>query len=294
MMLQLHDEYLGANLSKVRRDISKTPRQNLIFTESQPTLQLWPPMSWNDFKPKTYKAIEDHYYNFSPGCKSTYLNWAIQGWVYVVGAVVTVLSAGTAAPAAAAAATAVAGASAAAGELVKKKIEESLTNAIQNGLQNATANMEGKGRPRIDFGSEVDEIRRTYINNYKTWANLSYLENYTKTQLQSKLQQFQDSLDVAHEKCKKSPCDRPGCRDSGILFLRVQYVELLLSVYDATNTTTPAEYNKKVSDEFYSNIPAQDLEGVVKKINEEKAKKTAAVGAFLILGALFSGLLKKS
>jgi len=288
MMLQLHDDYLGAP------DLRKVPRQNLIFTESQPTLQLWPPISWDDFKPKTYAAIENHYYNFSPGCRSTYLNWAIQGWVYVVGALVTVLSAGTAAPAAAAAATAVAGASVAAAELVKKQIEEYLKNAIQNGLQNATANMEGKGRPRIDFGSEVDEIRRTYINNYNTWANLSYLENYTKTQLESKLQQFQESLDGAHAKCKKSPCDRPGCRDSGILFLRVQYVELLLSVYDATNTTTPAEYNKKISDEFYSNIPAQDLEAVVNNIKEENAKKTAAAASFLILGALFSGLLKKS
>lgn len=291
MILQLHDNYLGADLSKV-------PSQDRIFKGDEPTLQLWPPMSWDDFKPKTYAAIENHYYNFSPGCKNTYLSWAAQGWVYVVGAVATVLTAGTAAPVAAAAATAVAGASAAAAELVKQKIEEALENAIQDGVAAATASMEGTGRKRLDFGAEVDRIRRTYTVNYQTWANLSYLETYTKSQLESQLQMFQISLDAAHAKCKKSPCDTAGCRDSGILFLRVQYVELLLSVYEATNTSTPAEYNKKVSDEFYSNLPAGDRVLVIEKekelIKEDKAKKTAALSAFLILGALFSGLLKKS
>lgn len=291
MILQLHDNYLGADLSKV-------PSQDRIFKGDEPTLQLWPPMSWDDFKPKTYAAIENHYYNFSPGCKNTYLSWAAQGWVYVVGAVATVLTAGTAAPVAAAAATAVAGASAAAAELVKQKIEEALENAIQDGVAAATASMEGTGRKRLDYGAEVDRIRRTYTVNYQTWANLSYLETYTKSQLESQLQMFQISLDAAHAKCKKSPCDTAGCRDSGILFLRVQYVELLLSVYEATNTSTPAEYNKKVSDEFYSNLPAGDRVLVIEKekelIKEDKAKKTAALSAFLILGALFSGLLKKS
>lgn len=266
----------------------------VIEKSPPPTLRLWPPMSWDDFKPKTYAAIENHYYNFSPGCKNTYLSWAAQGWVYVVGAVATVLTAGTAAPVAAAAATAVAGASAAAAELVKQKIEEALENAIQDGVAAATASMEGTGRKRLDYGAEVDRIRRTYTVNYQTWANLSYLETYTKSQLESQLQMFQISLDAAHAKCRKSPCDTAGCRDSGILFLRVQYVELLLSVYEATNTSTPAEYNKKVSDEFYSNIPAQDLERVINNINGEQTKKTAALSAFLILGALFSGLLKKS
>lgn len=291
MILQLHDNYLGADLSKV-------PSQDRIFKGDEPTLQLWPPMSWDDFKPKTYAAIENHYYNFSPGCKNTYLSWAAQGWVYVVGAVATVLTAGTAAPVAAAAATAVAGASAAAAELVKQKIEEALENAIQDGVAAATASMEGTGRKRLDYGAEVDRIRRTYTVNYQTWANLSYLETYTKSQLESQLQMFQISLDAAHAKCKKSPCDTAGCRDSGILFLRVQYVELLLSVYEATNTSTPAEYNKKVSDEFYNNLPAGDRVLVIEKekelIKEDKAKKTAALSAFLILGALFSGLLKKS
>ena len=287
MMLQLHDDYLGAP------DLSKVPRQNLIFTENQPVLPVWPPISWDSFKPKTYAAIENHYYNFSPGCRNTYLNWAIQGWVYVVGAVATVLTAGAAAPVAAAAATAVAGASAAAAELVKQKIEEALKNAIEQGVSNATASMEGTGRKRLDYGAEVDRIRRTYTVNYQTWANLSYLETYTKSQLETKLQQFQTSLDASYAKCNKSPCDTAGCRDSGILFLRVQYVQLLLDTYEATNTTTPAEYNQVISAEFFKNIPAQDLEGVVKNIKEEKTKKTAALSAILILGALFSGLLKK-
>ena len=170
-----------------------------------------------------------------------------------------------------------------------------MQNGLQNGINSAQQAAMGSGRPRLDYGDEVDRIRDSYINNYPTPAyNLTYLETYTKSQLETKLQQFQTSLDAANAKCNKSPCDTAGCRDSGILFLRVQYVQLLLDTYDATNTTTPAEYNQKISAEFFANIPAQDLVSVVQKIKEEKAKKTAAVGAFLILGALFSGLLKKS
>jgi len=307
MMLQLHDDYLGANLSKVRRDLIKTPRKNIIFTESQPVLPLWPPMSWDSFKPKTYADIENHYYNFSPGCSSSWLNWAVEVYLYVVAAVVTIFTAGAGAPVSAA----IAGAADTVGDMVgditgdvvtdilKQKIEETVKTGLQEGVQNGITSAQqaamGSGRPRIDYGDEVDRIRDSYINNYSTPAfNLTYLETYTKSQLENKLINFKDALQVSIDKCNKNDCDRPGCRDAGILTLRVQYVELLLSVYEATNTTTPAEYNQVISAEFFANIPAQDLEGVVQKIKEEKAKKTAAVGAFLILGAIFSGLLKKS
>ena len=287
MMLQLHDEYLGA-------DLSKTPRQNLIFTDSQPILPVWPPISWDKYKPTTYATIENHYYNFSPGCSNTFLGKVLEGMVYAAGAVATFFTAGLAAPIAASASAAVAGISATAGQLVKDSIESAAENAVKNGIDSATASMQGTGRKRIDSGAEVDRIRRTYTVNYQTFANLSYLETYTKSQLESKLQEFQNAFNVSIAKCNKNPCDTAGCRDSGILALRVQYVKLLLDAYNATNTTTPAEYNQVISAEFFKNIPAQDLEGVVKNIKEEKTKKTAALSAILILGALFSGLLKKS
>jgi hypothetical protein len=284
MMLQLHDNFNFSKMSTAKN------------------LELWPPISWNKFKPTTYAAIETHYYNFSPGCQNTLLGKVLEGFTYVVGAVATFFTAGIAAPLAAAASGAVAGVSTALGQLVKQSIENATEQAIQNGMNSATASMMATGRKRIDYGAEVDRIRRTYTVNYNTFANLTYLEQYTKSQLENKLQNFKSAFATSISKCDKRPCDTAGCRDAGILFLRVQYVELLLNAYAATNTTTPAEYNNFISTEFYKLIPKQDLETIIvdeeKKKEEtiivnEKKKKQAYISALLIIGALFSGLLKK-
>lgn len=308
MMLQLHDDYLGA---RIDTSIETYTPQNA------PTMQLWPPMSWDSFKPKTYADIENHYYTFSPGCASSWLNFAIEVYLYVVAAVVTIFTAGAGAPISAGIASAaetvgnfvgqITGEAIA--QILKDKIEQSVKTGIQDGLQNGIASAQqaaiGSGRPRLDYGSEVDRIRDSYINNYPTPAyNLTYLETYTKSQLESKLVNFKDALQVSIDKCNKDDCDRPGCRTAGVLTLRVQFVEMLLAAYEGTNTSTPEQYNRKISAEFYNALPKGMQKEVVEKVKnyeikfrndkEENAKKTAAVGSFLILGALFSGLLKKS
>lgn len=301
MILQLHDNYLGA---RIDTSIETYTPQNA------PTMQLWPPMSWDSYKPKTYADIENHYYNFSPGCASSWLNWAIEIYLYVVAAVVTFFTAGAGAPISAAIAGAAETVATFADDLVgeaiadilKKKIEDSIKTGIQTSIADAKQAALGSGRPRLDYGDEVDRIRDTYINNYPTPAyNLTYLETYTKSQLENKLDNFKDALQKSIDKCNKSECDRPGCRDAGVLTLRVQYVEMLLAAYEGTNTSTPEQYNRKISAEFYNALPKGQQKEVVEKVKDyeikfrkDNDKKTAAIGGFLILGALFSGLLKKS
>jgi hypothetical protein len=234
MMIQLHD------------DGEKT------------SLDVFPPILWNDFKLTNRKDILDHYYSFSAGCKTPTLFGGI--------AMATVgLTAAAFAPAIGAAvakslttAKAAGGAKAVASATAKKSFIAKAKSQISSGAKAAMVNESSKAantarqksRKLLDSGSERDRIVENYKRMYARLDSNNFqnrMSSKTLSELQTELVNQKRILKESEKKCSKMPCDTAGCRSMGSLTLRMQYVQALIKAYQSSGTSTPEEYNAKFS-----------------------------------------------
>ena len=285
---------------------------------------MWPPISWQDFSPRTYPAIERHYFAYSSGCFFSWWETAVKIWVGVVLALVGCLVPGlhAAIPAAiagaSAAVAATAGAAAAGvvgdqiGKLVADRIKKEMSDFIKNGFSAAEKDLKDKalrkGR-KIVGGNEMDRIRDSYWKTYQgpqgldaaaaQWIKEPYLVLKAKLQAnETILKQYQDDCKA----CDKSGQAKVNCRCTGVQTLVVQYLSILVGAYEATNTNTPDEYNayikrlvvKSLSDpagmrQAIESFPKDKFVYIdsVKQYGQKEQAKKALIGAGLVGALIF-------
>lgn len=250
-------------------------------------VQVWPPVQWDDFKPKTPETILNHYYAYSAGCKTPTL-WGMIGIAAMSAAAAVFgpsLLAGTTKALAAIKSGAIAKGSAIVGDQAAKMISEEVTKQANRAASQAANQAQNKSRRRLDSAAERNMIIQTgYLNVYaKPWmdAAMRNAGNMTKPQLEALLSTLKKSVSDSYAKCRKLPCDTAGCRSMGALVLRQQYVEALIAAYNSTGTSTPAEFNAK----FAAAIDEDEtsIKGSVK----------SSIGGYLPLLLIFGALISK-
>jgi hypothetical protein len=259
---------------------------NYTMGQDLETIDVWPPVLWEEFRPNTDGEILDHYYAHSAGCQKPTL-WGG-------------LATATAGIAAAAFLPATLAGSKAALLAIKKKGAASITKGIgkpaaalitKNVSDSLNANSKKaantskqKIRRQLDSGSEKDRIKDTYRREYQQLIGNNFtgrIGRMSLPELQNELKNQKRILKVSADKCKKLPCDSAGCRNMGVLTARMQYVEALIAAYKGSGTKTPAEYDAKFSDKAFkgeTNMAGFGLGGMV---------------PLLIIGGLLLSRLKK-
>lgn len=228
------------------------------------TLDVWPPIQWNEFRPNSRAEILDHYYAYSTGCKSPTV-WGIAA-----------MSAGAVAAAAFGPAL-LAGAKSALSAIKLKGVFAGVNKSVaklgtstklllsNEAVQTMSKQVEGqakkdakkaantakqKARRQLDSGAERDRIVETYQRQYNKMQQGGFQSNIgsmSLDQLKQQLAAAKNSVKVSADKCKKTPCDTAGCRNMGVLTARVQYIEALIKAYTSTNTATPQGFDQKFS-----------------------------------------------
>lgn len=253
---------------------------------------LWPPIPWDKFKPTGSGDILNHYYTYSPGCKHTLtaqilnfvgpalaialapLTAGLSSFLTTVGAKIvgTVVTSGFLADLA--------------NKAIKTQIEAAQTN-LSNDVKEAI-----RKRRNMDGSEERARIKSSYTNAYAAPFGDQFMKGLQTADLatlEAAVQMTNATLDTAKDKCNKKPCDTAGCRATGFLTLRVQYATLLRDAMQAAGVTTPAAYNAKMSAAIDADLKAAGLPEMI----DGPSSKKASLGNFLLIGALFSALLKK-
>lgn len=244
MRLMLHDDYSAMS--------------------SDDTLNVWPPIKWDQFRPKSRNEILDHYYAHSTGCKTP------TAWGLAAASAGAVASAAFG-PALLAGAKSALGAIklkglfsgatksiSALGTAVKKNVGDEAVDQMSKQVENtfkAEAKKEADSarnriRKQTDGNQEKQRIVDTYNREYLQMQSKGFqnnVANLSLDQLKAQLQAAKNSVKVAEDKCKKTPCDTAGCRNMGVLKVRVQYLQALIKSYTSSGTSTPQEFNQKFS-----------------------------------------------
>lgn len=231
MLLQLHDDF---GLSQ------------------GPTLDVWPPIKWQEFRPNSREEILDHYYAYSTGCKTPTLfgGLALAAGAAAAAAFGPALLAGAKTALLGIKAKAITGGSAIIGTKAVDQMSDQVSKTAKEKAQKAGNTAKQKNRRRFDNRAEKDRIVDTYIRQYNktdTGGFQSNVGSMTLDQLKARVSAAKNSVKVAEGKCKKLPCDTAGCRNMGALNAIVQYCEALIEAYKASGTTTPQEFNEKFS-----------------------------------------------
>jgi hypothetical protein len=216
MLLQLHDDY---------------------GMSQGPSLDIWPPITWQEFRPNSREEILDHYYAYSLGCQSP-TAWGIA--LASASAVATAgfgasLLAGAGAALKGIAAGTISGSNALIGATATKQITDSVKNSAKASAKKAQGSAINKRRRSMDSGAEKKRIVDTRM------------QNMTLAQLQAELPKLQKAVKDAEKKGKKVPCDTAGVRNMGVLNAALQYCQALIEAYKASGTSTPQEFNAKFS-----------------------------------------------
>ena len=228
MLLQLHDDF---GLSQ------------------GPSLDIWPPITWQEFRPNSREDILDHYYAYSLGCQSP-TAWGIA--LASASAVATAgfgasLLAGAGAALKGIAAGTISGSNALIGATATKQITDSVKNSAKASAKKAQGSAINKRRRSMDSGAEKKRIVDTYNRFYGRANYVARMQNMTLAQLQAELPKLQKAVKDAEKKGKKVPCDTAGVRNMGVLNAAVQYCQALIEAYKASGTSTPQEFNEKFS-----------------------------------------------
>jgi len=229
----------------------------LQLHDNQEEIPVYPPIVWNEFKPKTEGEILDHYYAYSAGCKTPTL------WGSIIIGTLGVTAAAFAPAIGAAVSKALAGAKAAGGAAAvktaaaKKTFAAKAKSTISQGVKKAasiqaaraTDTARQKTRRSLDrIAGENVRIVENYFRQYDRMEQNGFqnrISAMTLAELQTELIKQKRILDESFAKCKKLPCDTAGCRSMGVLTARVQYVEALIKAMQNAGVKTPAEYNEK-------------------------------------------------
>lgn len=256
---------------------------------------LWPPISWENFKPNTYYDILNHYYAYSPGCKNT----ATANVLKFVGPALAIalapLTAGLSSFLIATGAKAV-GAVVTSGflaGLANDAIKKAVTNAIDPANLSPEVKEAMEKRRKNDSWQEQERIKDAYWKFYRQPYGDQFMKGLQTADLgtlEAAVQMTEQTVAGAKAKCEQSTCDTAGCRSYGWAVLRLQYATLLRDAMQGANVYTPAAYNAKMAAAIDAELKAAGLPPLV----DGAGPKKAALGNFLILGAIFSGLLKKS
>lgn len=246
-------------------------------------IQVWPPVEWDDFKPKDREAILNHYYAYSAGCQTPTL-WgtiAIAAMATAAAVFAPAALSGISKSLAAIKSGAIAKGSALVGKKAATMISAEVTRQANAAAKKAANTAQVSSRRRTDSSAERDRIVNLgYINVYtKPWmdAEMRAAGNLTKAQLEALLPTLKSAVTDSFRKCKKLPCDTAGCRSMGALVLRQQYVEALIAAYNSTGTSTPAEFNAKME----------------QAIDDGKTTVKAGIGGYLPLLLIFGALISK-
>lgn len=275
-------------------------------------VKVWPPLTWDEFFPKTYKEIQEHYFSNTPGCAWAYTQWAIQAVIWIGAAVVSIVTVGIGTPAAAAGAAAASSGAAAASEAIKEAIKANIKKSIEDRAKAELNNATKKARKDGVSGAEMDRIRDSYVVSnrlYGAWRRSFATKSLAELKLI--MVGLEDKLQNLHLKACES-CGKDGgmitykgkqysrsvaCRDTGFHVLTMQYCQLLISTYEGSGTTNPAQYNAYVESRVQQIISSNGgmLEGSVSSTKVQRDPVMASIGwgaGILLVGVLVSMLVK--
>lgn len=220
------------------------------FLSQSDTIPVWPPIKWDDFKPKSQGDILNHYYAYSAGCKTP----TLFGGLALAAAGAATAGFGTAALAGAKAALlgikakAISGTSAVIGAKSADIISKEVGKSAKKSADKAGNTTRQKARRATDNAAERQRIVDTYNREYARMQNGGFQQSIQQanlSELKTKLSAAKNSLKVSEGKCKKLPCDTAGCRNMGVLAARVQYIQALIKAFEGSGTNSPAQYNEK-------------------------------------------------
>ena len=230
MRLMLHDNFQGLSQNE--------------------SLNVWPPVKWDEFKPNGQTDILNHYYAYSSGCKTP----TLFGGLALAAAGVATAGFGAASLAGAKAALlaikskALVGTSKVIGAKSADLISKEVSKSAKLSAQKAGNTAKLQARRKLDNASERRRIVDTYQRQYQKMQSGGFqgrVANMDLEQLKGQIADAKRSVKISADKCKKVPCDQAGCRNMGVLNARVQYLEALEAAYKRSGTSTPGQYNEK-------------------------------------------------
>ncbi len=232
MFLELHDDFGSPG--------------DEFFSQGQ-SFDVWPPISWVQFRPSTPGEILNHYYAYSLGCKAP-TAWGIAlsaaGGAATLGAGAGLLAGATTALKGLAAGT-IKGSTALIGAGATKKMSDAVESNVRSAAKKTSDSKVNKMRRSLDSASERQRILDTYNRFYARAGYVAKMQNMTLAQLSAELPKLKKAVKEAEAKGKKVPCDTAGVRNMGVLNAAVQYCEALIRFYKETATKTPQEFNAK-------------------------------------------------
>lgn len=266
MRLQLHDNFQGLSQNE--------------------SLNVWPPVKWDEFKPNGQTDILNHYYAYSSGCKTP----TLFGSLALAAAGVATAGFGAASLVGAKAALlgikskAIVGTSKVIGAKSANLISKEVSKSAKMSAQKAGNTAKQQTRRKLDNASERQRIVDTYERQYQVMQNAGFqgrVANMDLEELKRFIVDAKRRVKIAADKCKKVPCDTAGCRNMGVLNARLQYLEALAEAYKRSGTSTPNEYNQKFAKAIETGKTS--LAGF----------SVQALLPFLIVGGLIFSRLKK-